>query len=488
MKRLSLLLLVIVFFAMTLTGCQQYDTSSSSSSGDAASAVATVADPDISQLVTYSFPDTFNLDEATLSGNLFYLDPVNGSMEGDGSQASPWTSLQAVIEAGYVYGTDSYTRVFNESAPVHPGDTLVLLSGYHGSVELNSYVNEDFINVVVPEGEDAVVGRLKVSESSHWRFKGLTIMADQDDEYPASFHMLRIEADSSYITIDNFSIMTTEDVSGWSAADWSASASLGVKIINSSYIVVRDSDISNVSGGIYVDADLVIVQGNSMKNVSGDGMHGHGDDLYFVNNSLINRYDVDGSSADGFQSWASGTSGSARQRVYLSGNMIISNADSNNPFPGQFTGINCNDGPYAEWVIENNVIISDDTEGIILYGASDSSVVNNTVLSTSDNVLATIAIFEGKDESAVSNSTVRNNITNSILADEGVSIDHNLLLTSSADYDAHFVDFDGFDVSLFSGSSAIDSGAETGAPGYDILGNARPQGNGIDLGAYEVVQ
>jgi parallel beta-helix repeat protein len=281
--------------------------------------------------------------------------------------------------------------------------------------------------------------------------------------------------------------MTSEDVSGWEAGDWLASASLGVKVINSSHVVIRNSDISNVSGGIYVDADMVIAQGNVMTNVSGDGMHGHGDDLYFVNNLLRNRYDVDGRSADGFQSWASGTNGSARHRVHLSGNMIISNADSANPFPGQFTGINCNDGPYAEWVIENNVIISDDTEGIILYGASDTRVVNNTVLSTSDNVSATIAIFQGKDESVVSNSFIRNNITNSVLADDGVSVDHNLLLTATAQYNSHFSSFDDFDLSLLPESSAVDTGSEVTCSDYDISGIVRPQGNGIDLGAYELV-
>ncbi len=488
MKRTLYPLFVLVAFVAVLAGCQQFSSSGSSGNGNVSDAVATVADGEVNQIMSYPFPDSFDLDQASLSGNLFYVDPVNGSMEGDGSESSPWSSLQAVIEAGYVYGTDSDARIFNASAPVRPGDTLVLLSGYHGSVELNAYCNQDFINVIVPEGEEAVVGRLKVRASSYWRFKGLTIIADQDAEYPASFHMLRIEDESRYITIDNFSIMTSENVSGWEAEDWLTSASLGVKIIKSSHVVIRNSDISNASGGIYVDADWVIVQGNSMTNISGDGMHGHGDDLYFVNNLLRNRYDVDGRSADGFQSWASGTSGTARQRVHLSGNVIISNADSTNPFPGQFTGINCNDGPYAEWVIENNVIISDDTEGIILYGASDTRVVNNTVLSTSDSVPATIAIFLGKDESAISNSFICNNITNSVLSDDGVSVDHNLLLTTTDQYNAYFVSFDDFDLSLLPESSAVDNGSEQPFTDYDITGTVRPQGNGFDLGAYELVQ
>ena len=38
---------------------------------------------------------------------------------------------------------------------------------------------------------------------------------------------------------------------------------------------------------------------------------------------------------------------------------------------------------------------------------------------------------------------------------------------------------------LASGSSLIDAGTSTGAPSIDLVGTARPQGGGIDLGAYE---
>ncbi len=32
----------------------------------------------------------------------FYLDPVNGSMSNNGSSASPWTTVQAVIDEGLI--------------------------------------------------------------------------------------------------------------------------------------------------------------------------------------------------------------------------------------------------------------------------------------------------------------------------------------------------------------------------------------------------
>jgi hypothetical protein len=32
----------------------------------------------------------------------FYVDPVNGSMSGDGSADSPWSTLQEVLDAGLI--------------------------------------------------------------------------------------------------------------------------------------------------------------------------------------------------------------------------------------------------------------------------------------------------------------------------------------------------------------------------------------------------
>ncbi|HEY5934048.1 MAG TPA: choice-of-anchor Q domain-containing protein, partial [Kofleriaceae bacterium] len=48
-----------------------------------------------------------------------------------------------------------------------------------------------------------------------------------------------------------------------------------------------------------------------------------------------------------------------------------------------------------------------------------------------------------------------------------------------------FTDAAGGDLTLRDASPAIDSGMDPGAPQLDVLGTARPQGAGIDIGAYE---
>jgi hypothetical protein len=73
-----------------------------------------------------------------------------------------------------------------------------------------------------------------------------------------------------------------------------------------------------------------------------------------------------------------------------------------------------------------------------------------------------------------------------------ITIDHNLFYgpggtkgTNPVIGDPKFVNPDGADFQLQSGSPAIDAGSSLNAPNSDFAGNARPRGAGYDIGAYE---
>ena len=55
----------------------------------------------------------------------------------------------------------------------------------------------------------------------------------------------------------------------------------------------------------------------------------------------------------------------------------------------------------------------------------------------------------------------------------------------SATPDTLFIDPEGFDLHLKPGASAIDAGSSVEAPKLDRDRIPRPQGGGIDIGAYE---
>ncbi|MCU0821618.1 MAG: hypothetical protein MUC95_03990, partial [Spirochaetes bacterium] len=204
-------------------------------------------------------------------------------------------------------------------------------------------------------------------------------------------------------------------------------------------------------------------------------------------NTVKNCYATSDNHDDGFQSWSINDD-PPRERVVLRGNTIINYEDENQPFRGTLQGIGCFDGPYSDWVVENNVVITDHWHGISLYGAYYCRIVNNTVVDI-NNVTpgpCRIMITDHKDGRHSENCIIRNNIANSIIADPGVSEDHNYVLsTDNFPYTDIFADFFNFDCLLNPGAPVIDAGSADLAPEIDILQNARPHGDGYDVGAYE---
>jgi len=85
-------------------------------------------------------------------------------------------------------------------------------------------------------------------------------------------------------------------------------------------------------------------------------------------------------------------------------------------------------------------------------------------------------------------------LQNLIIEDHNLYFNTTMATTGSMGHGGHslsgdpqFIDPAGQDYRLGAGSAAIDRGLELGVP-VDILGAARPQGGGVDIGAYEAQQ
>jgi parallel beta-helix repeat protein len=213
-----------------------------------------------------------------------------------------------------------------------------------------------------------------------------------------------------------------------------------------------------------------------------------GDYDTFQYNLVKNCYAVNANHDDGFQSWSSEDSGVGTGVVYgmvLRGNTIINYENPDQPFRGTLQGIGCFDGMFENWLVENNVVITDHWHGITLSGATNCKIINNTVVDINDTTPGPpwISIGDHKNGTLSTGCVVRNNLSTSFnISSQGVAQDHNITIKK---YDEFFVNYSKKDLHLKAGCSAIDSGSSDAAPVFDKDKNARPFGTRVDIGAYE---
>jgi parallel beta-helix repeat protein len=253
-------------------------------------------------------------------------------------------------------------------------------------------------------------------------------------------------------------------------------------------MTVRNCVFRNVDFGISVSAADSLIEGNIVENFAGDGMRGLGDNTTFQYNTIKNCYDVNRNHDDGFQSWSRGENGRVGggevRGIVLRGNTIINFENPQQPHRGTLQGIGCFDGMFVDWVVENNVVITDHFHGITLSGARNCRIINNTVIDRREGGPGPpwIRIGNHKNGTPSTGCVVRNNLTSSLSVNDGVQVDHNLIVK---DPKALFVDVSAFDLRPRSGSETIDAGSSELAPSSDAARTCRPQGWGIDVGAYE---
>lgn len=408
----------------------------------------------------------------TIPDGLFF-DPVNGSLTGDGSYGDPWPGLQAALAGG-------------KSIP--SGESAWLMSGYHGDVQLSGHKTSK-TTVAALEGHTPQLKRLYLTNASNWTFDGLEISPEFTGNVDKP-NLVHVHSSSHTITVTNCLLYSAADASGWSAQDWLDYASKGFQI-DGPNCHIENNTILNTSFSIVVRgmAPNTYVGYNTIDGFSGDGMRGLADNCVFEYNLVQNAKKVNSNHDDGFQSWTGDGSNNdgVVSDIVLRGNVFISYTDPNDPLKSANQGIGCFDGFFEDWLVENNIVVTDTYHGLSLYGAINCTIINNTVV---ENPIAAfspspwLGIFAHKNGTPSSGNLVRNNLVRSINSatnQAGVATVDNNITTSN--YASHFVDWNNFDLHLLSTSTAVDAGSSVNAPALDYEGDARD--SNPDIGADE---
>jgi parallel beta-helix repeat protein len=411
----------------------------------------------------------------------YYVDPATGSMSNAGTSTRPWSTLEAVFAANKTFA---------------PGDRILLRSGYHGSpvVKGNNSANV----TIMPDGSAVPKLRLlDVAAASRWVITGLDVCPEHAGagQYLTTGALLNIQAAASRITIENCRFRGALSNAGWTEAQWNSRLTRGA-LIKGTYSVLTNNLIETSAHGLAIshEADFSQVIGNTIRDFSFDGMNGHADDCLFENNLVTGCYlssAANGNHDDLFQSTsrsATGTVGGGTvYRVTLRGNRFICYSDPANPLQQSSQGISGFDGMYEDWVIENNLVVSNHANGIVLNGAINCRIVNNTVArfpNVSGGADPYIQIHPHKNGTPASGNIIRNNFAPGTIkyGSGGGVLDYNI---KSSSYTTYFANYAGLDFTLKSTSPAIGAGSTSSAPTIDILGRTRSVA--YDIGAYEFV-
>lgn len=379
----------------------------------------------------------------------FYCDPVLGNPSGDGTQSNPWRTLQEVISGNLIQTYDRNGNTLNPNAPVHPGDTILLRSGYQGVVYIAKGYNDLPITIAADDGETPQLGWIIVREGSRWTFRGLTISPEFAP--PAAGNppteIVRFAENgtspSSELIIEDSFIFTVADSSNWTANDWINNAATGIRLgRHGTGHIARNNYIMNVRFGINLCAYDCIAEGNVIDSFSGDGIRATRDgqvvQYNVIKNCRCSAADGDTNHDDGIQCFLFNVGYGTVQNVTIRGNLVIARDDDNLPMSAPLMGITGFDGPLVNFLVEDNVVLSDQYHGVSLYDAVDCLVQNNTCYSRWSTIPKPWVMI-GKKRVDPSGNTVLDNFAHSFnfRAEPTITEANNLVVTPAIFQDKH---------------------------------------------------
>jgi hypothetical protein len=307
----------------------------------------------------------------------FYVDPVHGDINNDGSQAHPWDTLANVLA--------------RKMSVIKGGDVIYLLDGNHGRV-VAANVNTDFVEVMPAPGQTPVLASLSV-QGAKWLFTGLKIQGLAGAKGPGLLVSISggwKTPKTSNIIISNNIINSQDDVNDWTREQWIQNAAGGINVDGrggTNCITITGNKISGVRKGAGISADQSLFAYNHIDHFGNDGINYGGNDLTLSNNKITNVIDVgDGEHLDcmqGFQPGGAGYDATRYTNVTIDSNICIRQTRIDLNLPTYFQGINNFSSAPLDWYdlkVTNNVVITNHPHGITFGSIHNALIANNTVL------------------------------------------------------------------------------------------------------------
>lgn len=162
------------------------------------------------------------------AGHIWTFDAVNGSDQGDGSQARPWKTLQAltspIVDLSPLLSNFPFRRApdgtiaLNPDAPIKPGDTIRLMTGAYGALTIaapaHALPNSEFITLEAAPGQTPLLQTLTFQGATKWYVRNIKLRALADGWSPLVRISGSADARSADIVLDHLSMSSQDDVTG----------------------------------------------------------------------------------------------------------------------------------------------------------------------------------------------------------------------------------------------------------------------------------
>jgi len=429
----------------------------------------------------------------------YYVDPINGREDGNGSQKRPWKSLNWMLENNLIeyYSWDNLPYTKNKSvlrrvtsSIVKGGDTLLLLQGDYGAFKVKNFYFKKPLIIRSAQKKIANFHSIEVMAGSNLLFDGITIQPDPNMKKPKKLFSVISHnwlGPVQNISLINSSLSSFQKLSKFNKQVWQKRVIDGI-YSDASHSKYANNILTNTGFSMTFSGNHVRVENNLINFFSGDGIRALGDYGIYEGNTIKNSIDLkNGNHDDAFQSWS--RNGQPVKGVVIRNNKVINYENPEQPLRGPLQGIGLFDGFFEDWTIENNIIAIDQWHGITISGFKNCKIINNTIVDLNFKRPGPpwIMLSNHKDGRVSNGCIVRNNLTPSLKLRSGKNIisDHNYVTKSPHPM---FINFFNHDFRLKPNAAVIDAGSALDAPKTDRLGNLRGPGNLYDIGAYEYIE